>query len=76
MKAAMRVTVGRWTAWAAGLGESLAPPMGQSSHSTFEFDEGRVEWLVSFYQSCMGDILEARNFKVFLERLGGVSDTI
>ena len=33
-------------------------------------------WQVSIYQSCMGDTLEACNFKVFLERLGGVSDTV
>ena len=33
-------------------------------------------WQVSIYQSCMGDILEACNFQVFLERLGGVCDTV
>lgn len=33
-------------------------------------------WQVSIYQSCMGDYLEECNFKVFLERLGGESDTV
>ena len=33
-------------------------------------------WQVSIFQSTMADVLEECNFKVFLERLGGVSDTI
>lgn len=33
-------------------------------------------WKVSIYQSCMGGILEECNFDVFLDRLGGLSDTV
>ena len=33
-------------------------------------------WQVSIYQSSMGDVLEECNFTVFLERLGGLSDTV
>jgi hypothetical protein len=33
-------------------------------------------WKASIYQSCMGGILEECNFDVFLERLGGLSDTV
>lgn len=33
-------------------------------------------WKVSIFQSTMADVLEECNFTVFLERLGGVSDTV
>lgn len=33
-------------------------------------------WKVSIYQSCMGGILDECNFNVFLERLGGLSETV
>ncbi len=33
-------------------------------------------WKVSIMHSCMDDILQECNFKVFLERLGGESETV
>ena len=33
-------------------------------------------WKVGIFQSTMADVLEECNFTVFLERLGGVSDTV
>ena len=58
-----------------------------SFHQTYDlhpFEPGETyfgdaldpSWLVSIYQSSMGDVLEECNFKVFLERLGGISDTV
>jgi hypothetical protein len=58
-----------------------------SFHQTYDlhpFEPGETyfgdaldpSWLVSIYQSSMGDVLEECNFKVFLERLGGCSDTV
>jgi len=58
-----------------------------SFHQTYElhpFEPGKTyfgdaldpHWLVSIYQSSMGDVLEESNFTVFLERLGGRSDTV
>lgn len=58
-----------------------------SFHQTYElhpFEPGETyvgdtldpSWQVSIYQSSMGDVLEECNFTVFLERLGGLSDTV
>ena len=58
-----------------------------SFHQTYElhpFEPGETyfgdtldpSWQVSIYQSSMGDVLEECNFAVFLERLGGLSDTV
>ena len=58
-----------------------------SFHQTYElhsFEPGETyfgdaldrAWQVSIYQSSMGDVLEECNFKVFLERLGGLSETV
>ena len=43
---------------------------------TYVGDTLDPNWQVSIYQSSMGDVLEECNFTVFLERLGGLSDTV
>ena len=43
---------------------------------TFAGDTLAPRWQVSIFQSTMADVLEVCNFTVFLERLGGVSDTV
>ena len=58
-----------------------------SFHQTYElhpFEPGETyfgdaldpSWLASIYRSSMGDVLEESNFSVFLERLGGLSETV
>jgi hypothetical protein len=43
---------------------------------TYFGDKLNRAWQVSIYQSTMGNVLEECNFTVFLERLGGLSETV